>query len=267
MNGDALLIGLEALVISTGQGLLKRLADNEVVCREKSSFQDLVTNEDIRVQEELILGLNTLLPNASIIAEEQDNQKLSGLTWLIDPIDGTTNFVGMKRNYAISVGLYMESQPLLGVVYDVANNESFSAQVGKGAWCNGIPLSPLDQTTDLKQAMVDVSLSSVNNLSRRMGKPLHLISRAIRGHRALGSAALAMCHIARGDIQMYLSAKLYPWDYGAAAVVLGEVGGHTNALFPEDQLFTIKQTPVIACANPLLGEALRTYMASMPSAN
>lgn len=262
MEESELFDALLNVVQKTGQDLWRRLPDHAIVCREKSSFQDLVTNEDERVQTELMQALHTLLPEAAVVAEEKDNRPVKGLTWIIDPIDGTTNFVSMQKNFAISVALHDGHQTRMGVVYDVAADECFSALRGQGASCNGLPLCPPPSVHELKHALLDVSLSSINNLSRRTGKPLHFISREIRGQRALGSAALAICHIARGDIQLYLSAKLFPWDHAAAGLVLSEVGGTVAALDPADDLFSIQQTPVIACANPLLGDALRTYILS-----
>lgn len=246
------------IVQSVGRALMARLDDAPLRYSEKDGFQDLVTQEDVRVQETLIAALQRLLPEAAFFAEEQENAPLAGHTWIIDPIDGTTNFIAMRRNFAISVALYDGTQPIFGVVYDVAANITYMAVVGAGALCNERALPPLRQTP-MHCCLLDVGLSSLNNLSRRAQQPLHLISRALRGHRAIGSAALAICHIASGDIQAYVSSKLRPWDHAAARIVLEEVGGMIAPIYDTDNMLDGAATAILAAENPILYKSLQYY--------
>ena len=101
--------------------------------------QDLVSNLDRRVQEALATRLQALCP-ADFYAEEKDNRPIEGLTWIVDPIDGTTNFVSRKREFAISVALYDGSKPLVGVVFDVERGDLYSGIKGGGAYLNGLAL-------------------------------------------------------------------------------------------------------------------------------
>lgn len=218
------------------------------VQRKGGDWQDLVTDADVRVQAALQQALGDLLPKAAFYAEEKENTPIGGLTWLVDPIDGTTNFVTSGRDFAVSVALYDGRQPLLGVVYDVMRDDLFSAAQGLGAWRNGRPLAKLTPRP-LNDCLLDISLASLRTLMRLTGQPLYEMGRDVRAHRALGSAALSISHIAGGELHIYLSSKLRPWDHAAASLILSETGGVVMPIFAEDDLFSGDATPVIACNN------------------
>ncbi len=240
-----------ALVRSTGKALLERLSLVELnVQRKDNNHQNLVTDFDIWVQEQLKAGLRDIEPNANVFAEEQENETSGGLTWFVDPIDGTTNFISTRRNFAICVALYDGMTPIFGVVYDVAADLCYHAVAGERAYVNDQPL-PKRTPRDLQDALLDSSLTTMNILSRRAGKPLHTISSATRGHRAIGSAALAMCHIAEGTLDIYVSYRLYPWDYAASRVVLEACGGCMHALYNET-LYTPERAAVLCCGDEAL---------------
>lgn len=251
-----------ALVRSTGKALLERLSSTHghtaaplnVRCKE-NNHQNLVTDLDVWVQETLAQSLAEIEPAAALFAEEQDNHQCHGLTWFVDPIDGTTNFIATRRDFAICVALYDGKTPVFGVVYDVMRDLCYYAQAGGRAYANDRPL-PKRQPVPLEEALFDASLPTMNALSRRAGKPLYPLSRAVRGHRALGSASLAMCHIAEGSLDAYISNKLYPWDYAASGVILEACGGVYGALYDEP-LFTTEKAAVLCCGD----EGLRAQLA------
>ena len=99
----------------------------------------------------------------------------------------------------------------------------------------------------------------MNALSRRAGKPLHHLSRAVRGHRALGSASLAMCHIAEGTLDAYISNKLFPWDYAASGVILRAAGGDFTAIYDEP-LFTTSRAAVLCTGDAAIAESLLPFL-------
>lgn len=218
------------------------------VMRKDGDWQDLVTDADIRVQKELCDKLGRLLPEAAFYAEEKENVAISGLTWLVDPIDGTTNFVTSGRDFAVSVALYDDETPLLAAVYDVMRDDLFCAACGHGAWRNGHQLSRLN-ARPLNDCLLDISLASLRTLMQRTGQPLYDMSRDVRAHRALGSAALSISHIACGELHIYLSSKLKPWDHAAASLILKETGGVVLPLFSDGHLFSGESTPIIACSS------------------
>ena len=248
-----------ALVRSVGKALLERLSHVELdVQRKENNHQNLVTDFDIWVQEQLKVGLAEIEPKAIVFAEEQENEMVSGLTWFVDPIDGTTNFISTRRNFAICVALYDGMKPIFGVVYDVALDQCYHAVAGGPCYMNECAL-PKRASCALQDALLDTSLTTVNILSRRAGKPLHMISTAIRGHRAIGSAALAMCHIAEGTLDAYVSSRLYPWDYAASRVILEASGGCMHALYGEP-LFTPDRAAVLCCGDEALYALIAPFL-------
>lgn len=248
-----------ALVRSVGKALLERLSHFELnVQRKENNHQNLVTDFDIWVQEQLKVGLAEIEPKAIVFAEEQENEMVSGLTWFVDPIDGTTNFISTRRNFAICVALYDGMKPIFGVVYDVALDQCYHAVAGGPCYMNECAL-PKRASRALQDALLDTSLTTMNILSRRAGKPLHMISTAIRGHRAIGSAALAMCHIAEGTLDVYVSYRLYPWDYAASRVILEASGGCMHALYGEP-LFTPDRAAVLCCGDEALYALIAPFL-------
>lgn len=246
----------QAWVRQVGSELLlqSKLVAEDV--RHKSSHQDLVTSADLWVQERLCEGLAEILPEAAIYAEEKSNESLKGLNWIVDPIDGTANFVSRGRDYALCVALYDSEQPLFGIVYDPVGDLLYRAEAGHGADCNGRSLKTRPKAR-LEDSVFDSGLSSINALSRVLERPCHLISRRLRAHRAMGSAALAMCRIAEGRLQGYFSSKLMPWDYAASGLILEEAGGAYAPFFPALSRLQADHTPVLACADQDTLEALR----------
>lgn len=246
-------------VRSTGKALLERLSSLPLNVRCKdNNHQNLVTDFDLWVQEALSRVLAEIFPEAGFFAEEKENQSPQGLTWFVDPIDGTTNFIATRRDFAICVALYDGTTPLFGIVYDVAQDICYHAKAGAAAYANTRVL-PRRAPVDFSDALFDASLPTLNALSIRAGKPLYFISRAARGHRALGSASLAMCHIAEGHLDAYFSNKLYPWDYAAARIILEASGGVLGAIYDEP-LFQPAKAAVLACGDAALYGRLAPFL-------
>ena len=247
-----------ALVQTIGKALLGRLSCVELNVRKKdNNHQNLVTDFDIWVQDQLKMGLANIEPKAKFFAEEQENARVEGLTWFIDPIDGTTNFITMQRNFANCVALYNGTKPIFGVVYDVVSDICYHAIAGEDAYRNGKRL-PKRTTKAIEDAMVDMSLTTINNLSHHAQKPLYEISRAIRGHRAIGAASLAMCHIAEGALDVYVSYRLYPWDYAASGIILEAVGGVYESVYGEP-LYTTEKSTLLCCGDKALAKNIGAY--------
>lgn len=249
-----------ALVRSTGQALLERLSSVPLnVRRKENNHQNLVTDFDVWVQAQLALGLSKIAPEAAFFAEEQENHAVQGRTWFVDPIDGTTNFISTRRNFAICVALYDGTTPIFGVVYDVVNDLCYHAVTGGSAYVGEQKLSKRSPVA-LEDALFDASLTTMNSLSKRAGKSLHRLSCVMRGHRALGSASLAMCHIAEGTLDAYISNRLYPWDYAASGIILQAAGGCYGALFDDEPLFATSKAALLCCGNSELRDQLAPFL-------
>lgn len=191
----------------------------------KSDISNIVTDMDVKTQNLLIDKLMPLIPGAIFFAEEKQNQELTdAYTWIIDPIDGTTNYAYDFHHSAISIGLAKDKQPLLGVCYNPYLDELFYGYKGNGAFVNGKPLqvtsNPISSslimcgTAPYYKEHADVTFTCMKDLF------LHC-----RDIRRSGSAVLDLCYLAAGRVDAFYEDRLSFWDYAAASVLLAEAGG------------------------------------------
>lgn len=189
----------------------------------KEGIADIVTNLDREVESYLKEELMKKYPAHSFLCEESDKE-LSDCTWIIDPIDGTTNFVNMHRDFAISLAYYHKKKPVFGIVYDVMRDEMFVGIHKEGAYLNDKQLSNIIGKP-LSECILDTSMHTLRFMKEHYACDLLDIQKEIRGHRASGCASLNICHIAQGILDMYISSNVKCWDYAAACIILEEVNG------------------------------------------
>lgn len=224
---DLMLTFVEDIVRRAGIYLKESISYPFNLKLKNGNIGDLVTKYDREVEEFLINEIKTKYPDHSFITEEKtcENQCFTEYTWIIDPIDGTTNFVNLGKDFAISIALYINKSPYLGIVYDVTKDEMYSGITNKGAYLNGMRLKKSNHKPLLNDSLVDLSLNTVDSFREEKGISLWKLVKGIRGHRSYGVASLSICRIATGELNAYVSAKLYIWDYAAAIIILSEVGG------------------------------------------
>jgi len=202
----------------------------------KSTLTDMVTEFD-RASETLVVdGLRTRRPQDSIIGEEGAAYTGdSGLTWYVDPIDGTTNFLYDLPMWAVSIGVHDTNGPLCGVVHAPALRETFTATRGGGAHLNGRTIS-CGSVVDLTQALVATGFnySAANRVVQANRLP-GIIDK-IRDVRRLGAASLDLCFVACGRYDGYFEEHLYPWDFAAASLIVTEAGGEFTTIEAESGL-------------------------------
>ena len=191
---------------------------------EKEGHANFVSEADLASQRFLVEKLEPLLPGARFFAEEQEGNRLyPGFNWIIDPIDGTTNFLRGYRPCAISVGLVENGTGVLGLVYDVWADELFSAVQGQGAFCNGEPLHVAE--TPMEDALIVFGTMSYRRELARAG---FAAAEEVFLHcgdlRRSGSAAIDLCNVAAGRCDGFFEMYLSPWDFCAASVILRETG-------------------------------------------
>jgi len=205
---------------------LRNLAGEIIDQKHKGEPDDLVTHWDKYVESQLVDTIRDEFPDDGFITEEADRggSMEDDFLWIIDPIDGTTNFIHRGKDFAISVACYKKGKPWFGLVYDVVNQELYEAVSGQGAWVNGVSQT-LAPKRELKNSIVDFSMNSIHIMKERFQIDLSKLKGHIRGHRALGAASIIICKIATGDTDIYLSAKLHLWDYAAADIFLKECHG------------------------------------------
>ena len=220
-----ILPAVETLMRSAGAVMLEADHIREGVTA-KEGRQNYVTEYDKKVQDLLQKGLAKILPKALFLGEESDVETdiSSGLSWIVDPIDGTTNFIKGLNMSAVSVALALDAVPQLGAVYNPFTDEFFSAVKGAGAWLNGSPIHVSDN--DLTDGVVLVGTAPYHEelANASFGMMRHYFEMCI-DIRRFGSAALDLCFVACGRAELYLEQLVSPWDCAAGALILQEAGG------------------------------------------
>ena len=214
-----------SLVRDCGKVILE--ADREKMAIDtKSGIADLVTEYDTKIQAKLAEGLKEILPEAKFIGEEGSKDELTdeGFSFIVDPIDGTTNFIKDFHISAISVALLKGKEAVAGVVYNPYLDEMFYAIKGQGAFCNGKKISVSNQP--LSNALVlfgsapydkELFSNTMEILSEYFYKALDI--------RRCGSAALDLCSVACGRAELYFELVVSPWDFAAGKLLVEEAGG------------------------------------------
>jgi myo-inositol-1(or 4)-monophosphatase len=202
------------------------------------SANNLVTHVDHTAEDRIVEALEKLLPNAGFIAEEGSGEQGTGLNWVIDPLDGTTNFVHGVPCYCISIALVDGTEPLLGVVHEVTRDERFTAWKGGGAYLNGKPIR-VSARKELQDSLLATGFpyDDFGYEAEYMDLLRELMHRT-RGIRRLGSAAADLAYVACGRFEAFYEYGLNPWDVAAGALLVEEAGGTvTDFTNGDDWLF------------------------------
>jgi myo-inositol-1(or 4)-monophosphatase len=199
---------------------------------EMKGLNDLVSYVDKTAEQQLIAALSPLVPGVAYIAEESFYQKqlpeklpAQGSFWIIDPLDGTTNFIHGLPVFAVSVALYVDGALRLGVVWEVTSNECFYAWQGGGAWLNGKKVN-VSAFQDLGKSLLATGFPYYD--FGRMDDYLQIIHNLMKkshGLRRMGSAAVDLAFVACGRFEGFFEYNLKPWDVAAGALLVIEAGG------------------------------------------
>lgn len=188
--------------------------------------QDYVTEADKAVEKLITTRIQSLFPHDGILGEENGAHGDGDYLWVIDPIDGTSNFARGRNRWCISLGLLHDGKPVAGIIHAPALNEIFTAHLGQGAFLNNRPISA-SKTHDMGEAMVEVGWSpyaAEGWFQKKMSSLLELGTMP----RSLGSGALALADVACGRSDGYLEHTIFLWDVAAALVILHEAGAHVS---------------------------------------
>ena len=208
-----------------GKIMLEAVRTSDMV-DEKEGHANFVTTYDKKVQETLKEKLTEILPAAAFVGEEDDIHASiqRGLAFIVDPIDGTTNFIKDYHVSAISVGLINNGKSYIGVVYNPYLDEMFTAERGKGAFLNGKPIHV--SRNPLSEGIVLFGTAPYyEELSRKSFDLAYEYFRQALDIRRSGSAAIDLCSIAAGRAEVYFELRLSPWDYAAGSLIVEEAGG------------------------------------------
>ena len=213
-----------AIVKDAGEIILSA-HNQESAVTAKEGKKNFVTKYDVAVQEFLFTELGKAFPDAEFVGEEGDNNLSSkALRFIIDPIDGTTNFMQDYRCSCISVALCKENDLIAGVVYNPYSNEIFSAEKGKGAYLNGNKIEVSDRPLSDGLALFGTSPYHPENTDETFAL-LRKVFDFSRDIRRSGSAAYDICMVACGRCEIFFEKALQPWDVAAGTLILKEAGG------------------------------------------
>ena len=224
----------------------------------KKGLADYVTQVDFAVQDYLRRELYSRWPQIDLMAEEQkDRPPVEGRqVWILDPIDGTTNFINQHRNYAISVGCWNGGEPLFGMVLDVERRCLYWGKHGGGAWRNQTPIHVSDRNRIPELLVTTPGIQKTFLEDHPYRDWLIRLARDVRGVRSLGSVALELCEVAAGEADLFAALRSSPWDHNGARIILEEAGGAVYSLDGRPLPLQTKST-VLAVNDERLMEELR----------
>ena len=195
----------------------------------KGAANNLVSYVDKEAEKQLVARLSQLVPDAGFITEEGTVTKHSDtLNWIIDPLDGTTNFIHGLRLYCVSVALVRGNQPIVGVVYEPSLDECYSAWLGGGAFCNGRPIRT-SAAVSLEDSLISTGFPYT--LGEKLSIHLSILHDFVmrsHGIRRLGAAALDLAYVACGRVEGFYEYNLKPWDLAAGVLLVTEAGGKVS---------------------------------------
>lgn len=197
---------------------------DDLVIDTKGTVTDMVTDVDAATERLIVERLAELRPHDAIVAEEGTGiDGTSGVEWVIDPLDGTTNYIYRHPGYSVSIGATVDGVDSIGVVADPVHNEVFSARRDGGAFLNGTRIhgSRLD---DLALALVSTGFSYSATERRRQALVVAEVLPHIRDIRRMGGAALDLCSVACARVDAYFERGLQRWDLVAGSVIAAEAG-------------------------------------------
>ncbi|MEG0381464.1 MAG: inositol monophosphatase family protein [Kurthia sp.] len=228
----------------------------DLVVETKSNANDLVTNIDRETELFFIEKVKSFDSTHKIIGEEGMGEKvnsLDGIVWIIDPIDGTMNFVKQHRHFMISIGVFIDGIGKLGYIFDVMREDLFYAIEGGGAWYNDSPLRKL-RPVKIEEAVIGINARWVApNRKIHHEKVIDLVKKA-RGTRSYGSAAMEIAFVVSGKLDAYVSMQLSPWDIAGGVIIAKEVGAMATNLRGEG--FDLLHQDAFIIANPFIHQEL-----------
>ena len=244
---------------TAGQFILSKREKFTAGMVEVKRRNDFVSHVDKGAERIIVEQLKRLLPEATFIAEEgTESRSDARFCWVIDPLDGTTNFIHGMPFFAVSIALMDGNTPIVGVVYELNRDEMFTAWKGGGAWLNGSPVA-VSQTTDVASSLIGTGFPyyDYHLLDEYLALFKHLMQFS-RGLRRPGSAATDLAYVACGRFDAFYEYSLSPWDVAAGILLVQEAGGQVSDFQRGPDYLFGKE--IIAC-NPHVMEEMQALVA------
>lgn len=249
----------EPIARSAGAGLREAYSQPRQI--EYKGAVDLITQADRASERCIVSALREAFPAHAVVAEEGSRfGSRSGLTWLIDPLDGTTNFAHGFPVFAVSMALRDDRQVLVGIVYDPMRDECFAAAKSHGATLNGEPIH-VSAVPEMSRGLLatgfpyDRQTAEDNNTTA-----LGVFIRRCQGIRRAGAAAIDMAYVACGRLDGYWEMRVQPWDVGAGLLMVREAGGRVTSYVGDEQDVALLVRGKIAASNGLIHREMLTTL-------
>lgn len=236
INFEELCLQSIDIIKETGAYILAQRKEFTPDLVETKSLNSLVSFVDKTAEQKLVTELGNLLPEAGFIAEEGTSSKIGDVyNWVIDPLDGTTNFIHGIPLYSVSVALMKNKQPVIGVVYEINLDECFYAWEGSKAYLNGNEIS-VTKTSNLGDTLLATGFP-YHDFDKMEGflESLRYFMENTRGLRRLGSAAVDLAYVACGRFDGFYEYGLNPWDVAAGAFIVERAGGKSGFFTDKDE--------------------------------
>jgi myo-inositol-1(or 4)-monophosphatase len=263
MARTALMNVMVQAVLKAGRGLARDFGEVENLQVSLKGPGDFVSAADRRADETLIAELRKARPTYGFLTEESGAipGADTGNRWIVDPLDGTTNFLHGIPLFAISVALEREGKIVAGIVYNPILNELYVAERGSGAFLNDRRLR-VAARKKLADALVTIGMPHAGNPEAGRADEALLIEAKTVGCRALGSAALELAWVASGRYDAFCHRHLQPWDFAAGLLLVREAGGFVTDMDGNDK--SLDEGALVAGNQAILGE-LRPLLAPVPA--
>jgi myo-inositol-1(or 4)-monophosphatase len=234
----------------------RNFSNNDI---QEKSLNSLVSYIDIESEKILVAGLKKIIPNSDFLTEENTTTQSfnSDWLWIIDPLDGTTNFIHQIPAYAVSVALQYKNETVLGIVYEINRDECFHAIKNQGAFLNNKRIS-VNQNNSLSNSLIATGFpyEKFDYIDKYISILKELMIQS-RGVRRLGSAAIDLAYVACGRFDLFFEYNLNPWDIAAGALLVSEASGKvTDFKAGNNYLFGRE---IVAGNNFLLDEFYKIY--------
>lgn len=253
-------------VQKAGRSLMRDYGELENLQISKKGLADFVTNADIYAEKNLKEYLKEVRPKYGFLLEEGGEIAGSDTShrWVIDPLDGTTNFLHGVPHFAISVALQEDKEIIAGVIYNPVTGDLFYAEKGQGAWAMGttgtrrLRVSPRSK---LEEAVITTGVPHLGHSDpTRFIKQLTPLMEKTAGIRRMGAASLDLAYVAAGKFEAYFEQGIKPWDVAAGILLVKEAGGHVCTFDGKEQVDTILKDGTILATNDSLYTLLQRVM-------
>ncbi len=249
---------------SVGGTILKRYYEQGVAMRTKTRSSDLVSDADIESERAIVETIRQRFPDHAVLAEELHQEQIEAEhLWVIDPLDGTTNFAHRIPHFAVSIGYYHRGEPTCAVVFNPIREDWYLSQRGQGATHNGQPIR-VGAETRLDQVLVGLGFYYDRGalMKATLTAIEEIFARQVHGIRRFGTASLDLCQVAVGMFGVFFEYQLAPWDFAAGRLIVEEAGGRVTD--GRGEAIPIAKTSVLASNGLLHDDALEIIARNHP---